>query len=110
MVNERARRRVHGGMETKFTLRFSLLLGALLLVSGCGSIRVISEAKSGGTLVLEGSHDRAHEKAEEYMRKQCPNGYEVVEEGDTAGDTDEDRQWRIAYRCNGSPSVAMIAY
>jgi hypothetical protein len=101
-------------METKFPLRFSLLVAALgaalLLVTGCGSIRVISEAKSGGTLVLQGSHDSAHEKAEEYMRKQCPNGYEVVEEGDTAGDTDEDRQWRIAYRCNGSPSVAMIAY
>lgn len=94
-------------METKITL----LLGMLLVVlTGCGSIRVVSEAKSGGTIVLEGSHGSARSKAEEYMRKQCPTGYEVVEEGDTVGDSDDSREWRIAYRCNGSPSVAMIAY
>lgn len=94
-------------METKRTL----LVGAVLLaVTGCGSIRVVSEARSGGTIVLQGAHDRAREKAEEYMRRQCPAGYEVVEEGDTAGDSDDSREWRIAYRCNGSPSIAMIAY
>ena len=73
-------------------------------------IRVVSEAKSGGTIVLQGSQGAARSKAEEYMRKQCPSGYEVVEEGDSAGDSDDSREWRIAYRCNGSPSVAMIAY
>ena len=96
-------------METKFPL----LLGALLLVltmAGCGSIRVVSEAKSGGTIVLQGAQNAARAKAEEYMRKQCPAGYEVVEEGDSVGDSDDSREWRIAYRCNGSPSVAMIAY
>ena len=94
-------------MKTKSTL----LLGMLLVVlTGCGSIRVVSEAKSGGTIVLEGSHGSARPKAEEYMRKQCPTGYEVVEEGDTVGDSDDSREWRIAYRCNGSPSVAMVAY
>lgn len=93
-------------METKYPL----LLTVLLVLTGCGSIRVVSEAKSGGTVVLEGAHGAAREKAEEYMRQQCPTGYEVVEEGDTAGDSDDAREWRIAYRCHGSPAVAMVAY
>ena len=98
-----------GTMET----RFALLIASLLLVlttAGCGSIRVVSEARSGGTIVLQGAQGAARAKAEEYMRKQCPSGYEVVEEGDSAGDSDDTREWRIAYRCNGAPSVAMIAY
>ncbi|MBX3228489.1 MAG: hypothetical protein KIT84_07545 [Labilithrix sp.] len=93
-------------MDAKLTVLFAFLL----LVSGCGSIRVISEAKTGGTLALRGAHDAAREKAERYMREQCPDGFEVVEEGDTVGDTDDAREWRIAYRCNGSPSVAMIVF
>ena len=96
-------------METKSTLLLAMLLFGLV-TTGCGSIRVVSEAKSGGTIVLQGSQGAARAKAEEYMRKQCPGGYEVVEEGDTAGDSDDSREWRIAYRCNGSPSVAMMAY
>lgn len=97
-------------METKSPLLRMMLLLVLLGATGCGSIRVVSEAKSGGTIALQGAHGSARDKAEEYMRKQCPNGYEVVEEGDTAGDSDDSREWRIAYRCNGSPTVAMIAY
>ena len=93
-------------MDVKF-----VLLGLLLsVVTGCGSIRVVSEAKSGGTLALRGAHDPAREKAERYMREHCPSGYEVVEEGDAAGDSDDAREWRIAYRCNGSPSVARIVF
>lgn len=94
-------------METKYPLLLALLL---TVVTGCGSIRVVSEAKSGGTLVLEGSHNASRRKAEEYMRKQCPGGYEVVEEGDTVGDDADQREWRIAYRCTGSSTVAMVAY
>ncbi len=95
-------------METKFLL----LLALLLMVTGCGSIRVVSEAKTGGTLVLDGTHEASRHKAEEYMRKQCPGGYEVVEEGDTVGDSDQSREWRIAYRCIGESTgrVAMVAY
>ena len=96
------------GMETK--LKLLLVTVLLVLATGCGSIRVVSEAKSGGTIVLTGAQSAARSKAEEYMRKQCPGGYEVVEEGDTAGDSDDTREWRIAYRCTGSPSVAMVAY
>jgi hypothetical protein len=96
-------------METKSKLLAFMLLLATAL-AGCGSIRVVSEAKTGGTIVLTGAQGAARSKAEDYMRKQCPGGYEVVEEGDTVGDTDDSREWRIAYRCNGSPSVAMIAY
>jgi hypothetical protein len=96
-------------METKLTLLLTLAI-ALGCLTGCGSIRVVSEAKSGGTLVLSGAQGSARSKAEDYMRRHCPTGYEVVEEGDTAGDTDDSREWRIAYRCNGSPSVAMVAY
>jgi len=95
-------------MEKKSSLLAFVFLA--VLATGCGSIRVVSEARSGGTIVLDGAHGASRAKAEKYMRQQCPAGYEVVEEGDTVGDSDDTREWRIAYRCNGSPSVAMIAY
>lgn len=90
--------------------KLPVLLAVLCLLPGCGSISVIREAKTGGTLALHGPHDAAHEKAERYMRAHCPNGFEVIEEGDTAGDSDDTREWRIAYRCLGSPNVAVITF
>jgi len=91
-------------------VKFVLLAALLCVATGCGSIRIVSEAKTGGTLALRGAHDTAREKAERYMRDHCPSGYEVIEEGDAVGYSDDAREWRIAYRCNGSPSVAMIAF
>lgn len=95
-------------------MRFALLLfaSAAVVLSGCGSYRVLSEAKSGGTVALEGAHDSAREKAEGYMRSQCPNGYEVVEEGEAVSEGGASREWRLSYRCTGSaaPRTALIAF
>ncbi|MBX3211122.1 MAG: hypothetical protein KF850_03750 [Labilithrix sp.] len=82
-----------------------------LFMGGCGSYRVLSEAKSGGTVALEGAHDGARSKAERYMRAQCPGGFEIVEEGDAIGSDGASREWRISYVCTGAsaPRTAIIA-
>ncbi|MBX3260407.1 MAG: hypothetical protein KIS78_03600 [Labilithrix sp.] len=82
-----------------------------LFAGGCGSYRVLSEAKTGGTVALEGAHDGARSKAESYMRAQCPDGFEVVEEGDAIGSDGASREWRISYVCTGAsaPRTALIA-
>ena len=88
------------------------VIGAfLLLVSGCGSYRVLSEAKTGGTVALEGPHDSARSKAERYMRSQCPDGYEIKEEGDAFSEGGALHEWRITYVCTGTsaPRTAMVA-
>ena len=89
-----------------------LLIGSLLVVvSGCGSVRVLSEAKTGGTVALEGAHGSARSKAEQYMRSQCPDGYEIKEEGDVFTEGGALHEWRITYVCTGSssPRTAMVA-
>jgi hypothetical protein len=98
--------------------RISQVLGvtvvamAMILLTGCGSIRVVREAKSGGTVALEGSHDGARAKAERYMRAQCQSGYEIIEEGDAASSDGASREWRITYVCAGSsaPRTALVAF
>ncbi|MBX3197813.1 MAG: hypothetical protein KF850_30760 [Labilithrix sp.] len=82
-----------------------------LFAAGCGSYRVLSEAKTGGTVALEGAHDRARSKAESYMRAQCPGGFEIVEEGDAIASDGASREWRISYVCAGAsaPRTALIA-
>src|SRR5438128_2247359 len=94
---------------------------ALATLSGCSSIRVVQKTPSGGTVALQGAEDGAREKADEYMRSQCPAGYEVVEEGEavvgsvtnaratptiigpvTTAQTSDTREWRITYKCNGA--------
>ena len=84
---------------------------SLILVSGCGSYRVISEARTGGTVALEGAHGSARSKAEDYMRSQCPGGYEIKEEGDALAEGGASREWRISYVCAGTsaPRTALIA-
>ena len=82
-------------------LLLPVLTLSMFALGGCGSYRVLAEAKSGGTIALKGSEDAAREKAESYMRGHCPAGYEIVEEGDAAISVTDatDREWRIAYVC-----------
>lgn len=89
-----------------------VFLLASFVLGGCGSYRVLSEAKSGGTLALEGSHESARSKAEGHMRGHCPAGYEVVEEGDAVSPTETAREWRIAYVCTSVADrrTALVAY
>lgn len=99
---------------------------ALATLSGCSGIRVVQKTQTGGTVALQGSEGGAREKADEYMRGQCPAGYEVVEEGEavvgsitsaqtnrtligpvTTARTSDTREWRITYKCNGSRNVGL---
>ena len=88
-------------------MRFVIPVFALLgLVTGCaGSINVVEDARSGGTVALHGSEDSAREKAEEHMKTRCPGGYEIVEQGE-ASTEDGSREWRITYACKGAGNVS----
>jgi hypothetical protein len=89
-----------------------ILLTLTMTMTGCGSFRVVREARGGGTVALSGAHDSAREKAERYMREQCPGGFEVVEEGDTATIVGDQREWRLSYVCAGTsaPRTALVAF
>ena len=87
-------------------MRFTLPVFALLaLVTGCaGSIHVVEDAKSGGTVALHGPEEKAREKADEHMKARCPGGFEIVEQGE-ASTEDGSREWRITYACKGASHV-----
>jgi hypothetical protein len=92
--------------EKGLLMRFTLPVFALVaLLAGCaGSIHVVEDAKSGGTVALHGSEDGAREKAEQHMKTRCPGGYEIVEQGEASTD-DGNREWRITYACKGPGTV-----
>jgi hypothetical protein len=72
-------------------------LGVLVFVlTGCSSIQVVEHSPQGGTVALEGAHDAAREKAEDYMRAQCPFGYRILDETER----------RILFVCKGQSEVA----
>ncbi len=103
-----------------------LFLASLSLLTACSSIRVVQKTKEGGVLALKGPRDSAHEKAEEYMLSRCPEGYDVLEEGEavvgqdtsvrteqtrygtstSTAQTRDVREWRIVYRCTTDASAA----
>jgi hypothetical protein len=79
----------------------ALFVAAAALVAGCaGTIDVVHEAKNGGTVALHGPEHGAREKAGAHMRERCPDGYEIVEEGEAT--EDGEREWRITYACKGA--------
>jgi hypothetical protein len=90
----------------------AMLAMLTMFMLGCGSIRVIREAKGGGTVALEGSHDGARAKAERYMSSQCTGGWDIIEEGDATSSDGESREWRITYVCAGSsaPRTASVGF
>jgi hypothetical protein len=87
-------------MRTSVRLTIGFFLAFAL--TGCSSIRVVQEGRTGGTVALEGAHDSARGKAEEYMRSHCPGGWQIVEEGDAFTAAGVEREWRITYACSGS--------
>lgn len=91
-------------------MRFAVPAFALLsLVTGCaGSIHVVEEARTGGTVALHGPEGNAREKAEEHMKVGCPGGFEIVEQGEAAVE-DGTREWRITYACKGPGTTGKIA-
>jgi hypothetical protein len=65
-----------------------LLPAALLLVAavGCGSARLIHTTPDGGVVAIPSNSNAwpnyYREEAEKMMAKKCPNGYDIIEEGE----------------------------
>jgi hypothetical protein len=124
-------------MSLRSVSRSSVLLAVVACVStsilaGCGSYRVVRKTPNGGEVALEqsGTREQSHEKAVAYIASQCPNGYDIVEEGEavigsdtaaqsvdgrdmfgrptnqSASTTTEKREWRIKYQCKTPASAA----
>ena len=86
-------------------LTFASFLAVASLSIGCSSIRVVQKTPQGGTLAFRDLQDGAREKADDYMRGQCPRGYDVLEEGEARATADT-TEWHITYHCNGSVQEA----
>jgi hypothetical protein len=105
----------------------ALALAALL--GGCGgSIRVVRSAPSTGEIALVGDDVEARERAEDYMRRHCPEGHDVLEEGEAVvgshsstyapmygrrpgvfdTTTSDVTEWRIRYRCKVAPAPSAV--
>jgi len=119
-------------MKTAYSsIALSFFAVSMLALTGCGAIRVVQRTPTGGVVALEGDQDKAREKAAEYMASQCPEGYQVVEEGETVvgqemreesrrekvfgvpvketrSETTDKREWRMKYQCNGANRQAGI--
>ncbi|HEU4410761.1 MAG TPA: hypothetical protein VFS43_36250 [Polyangiaceae bacterium] len=100
------------------SLPAAMALATLLGACG-GSFRVVRRAPAAGELALAGDPDEAREQAEDYMRRQCPEGYDVLDEGEAVVGsrstayapgygrrsgfvnvtTSDIAEWRIRYRC-----------
>lgn len=77
-------------------MRFGqLLLGVLscAAAAACSSYQVVQHTPSGGVVALHGSADDARQKAEKFMRSECPFGYRIVDEDEST------RELRITYAC-----------
>jgi len=86
--------------RTTCTRSFIVLF--FFVITGCSSIRVVQESKTGGTVALQGPHEGARSKAEDHMRTQCPRGWQIVEEGEALATDNVTREWRITYACTGA--------
>jgi hypothetical protein len=114
--------------------KFLIVFAALALAACSGSYRVVKKTQAGGEVALVGPQESAREKADEYMRTQCPAGFDIVEEGEavvgstttartadggknifgqktstTTADSTDKREWRIKYQCkNAAPAEARV--
>ncbi len=108
--------------------RLAFVSMLLSITTACSGIRVVKRANDGGIVALQGPESGAREKADEYMRSQCPKGYEIVEEGEavvgqtahattrqgfigpvTTAQTEDRREWRITYKCKGVENASAAA-
>jgi hypothetical protein len=98
---------------------------SLLALAGCGaagSFRVVEKTSGGGVVALPSAQDMGREKAEQYMKSQCPTGYDVQKEAEAvigsdttqgtqkasffsaptaASTTTQKTEWRIEFKCKG---------
>jgi hypothetical protein len=113
----------------KIKLSLIVLTLSAAASAGCAGIRVVKRTPVGGEIALVGVREEAQAKANEYMARQCPSGYEVVEEGEAVvgqettttttkgrglfGDKQlqsnstsvDKREWRVKYQCKAAPTA-----
>jgi hypothetical protein len=66
-----------------------LSLGLFIVLTACGSARVIQRNQNGGIIELSGDRGKAMEQANSEMASHCgPNNYQIVQEGEEAIGTD----------------------
>ncbi len=99
---------------------------SVLALMGCApasNFRVVEKTSVGGVVALPSAQDMAREKAEQYMKSQCPTGYDIQKEAEAVigSDTTQGQQkasffsaptaatsttnkteWRIEYKCKGA--------
>jgi hypothetical protein len=82
-----------------------------LLLSACGSARIIQMTPTGGTIELQDDRSKAMEEATNQMNKKCgPGNFTIVADGyeSTSANTGSDstapsqQAWRIHFQCNGA--------
>lgn len=111
----------------RFYLPAALALAATLGACG-GSFRVVRHAPNAGEVSLSGDVEEARAQAEDYMRRQCPEGHDVVDEGEAVVGsqsstfvpaygrrsgvvntmTSDIAEWRIRYRCKDEPAPGVL--
>jgi hypothetical protein len=76
-------------------VRLFAVLGVLScsFAAACSSYQVVQHTPQGGVVALHGKADDARQKAEEFMRSECPFGYRIVDEDESS------RELRITYAC-----------
>jgi hypothetical protein len=103
---------------------------SLLALAGCGAggtFRVVEKTSAGGVVALPSAQDMGRQQAEQYMKTQCPGGYDVQKEAEAVigSDTTQGTQkagffsaptatttsvqkteWRIEYKCKGGAPEA----
>lgn len=73
-------------------------LGLLVVLSACGSARVVQRTQAGGVIALQGDRGKAMEDAHSQMAGHCgPGNYTIVQEGEEAIGTDTMSREDTAY-------------
>jgi hypothetical protein len=96
----------------------AVMLAGLFVVAlegGCGTARIVAKTPVGGTIELEGDHNKAMEQANQEMADHCglsnftvlSEGAEPVDpDGPGAAPPDATRTaYRVRYQCDGGPPV-----
>ncbi len=112
-------------------IRIALLCAAVAATLGCSRIREVKVSKTGGEIALLGGREGAMEKAKAAMSANCPEGYEIDEQGEvvvgsttrsrgsertrksksgrksrtsarSTSSTTDKREWRVVYSCTGA--------
>jgi hypothetical protein len=67
----------------------AVMLGAVMMLAGCGTARLIHRDQVGGVIELQGDRGKAMEQANEEMAVHCgPDNFTIVDEGEEAIGTD----------------------